>query len=134
MYHALSCVWCVCVLCVPCRLTGLCPGGWVSCGRSAPALGPADCAPRWSWPRCWPTSEPSEHTHTQKRKSLIAQAGVGKHSVLPVTFCHCYDDHYFVIRHNKGRERNNADSIHCGAAGWIFQPMLVYHCQIVHSA
>lgn len=34
------------------ELTGLCPAGWVSYGRSAPGPGPADCVPRWSWPHC----------------------------------------------------------------------------------
>lgn len=46
------------------RLTGLCPGGWVSYGRSAPEQGPVDCAPIWSWPHYWLGSAPSE-TRTQ---------------------------------------------------------------------
>lgn len=30
------------------RLTGLCPGDWVSYDRSAPEQGPGGCAPIWS--------------------------------------------------------------------------------------
>lgn len=30
------------------RLTGLCPGDWVSYGHSAPEQGPGDCVPIWS--------------------------------------------------------------------------------------
>lgn len=57
-------------------LTGLCPGGSVSCGHSAPEPGPGDCVPIWSWPRYWPRSEPSEtqtrtHTHTHRSDSVM---------------------------------------------------------------
>ena len=51
--------------CVGSTLTGLYPGGWVSCDRSVPEQGPGDCVPIWSWPRYWPRSEPSE-TYTQQ--------------------------------------------------------------------
>lgn len=41
-------------------LTGPCPEGLVSYGRSAPVPGRGDCAPIWSWPRYSPGFEPSE--------------------------------------------------------------------------
>lgn len=54
----------------PGELTGLCPAGWVSYGRSAPGQGPADCAPKWSSPHCSLRSAPSE-THTYCTYSYV---------------------------------------------------------------
>lgn len=51
-------------------LTEPCPGGLVSSDRSAPAQGPGDCVPIWSWLHYWPKSEPSETQTDAEQKSF----------------------------------------------------------------
>lgn len=75
----------------PARLTGLCLEGWLCAGRSALVRGPAESAPRWSWPHCWRACAPSAGRRCQVREPTAswapAAASVAANSTEGPTVC-----------------------------------------------
>lgn len=75
----------------PARLTGLCLEGWLCAGRSALVQGPAENAPRWSWPHCWRACAPSAGRRCQVREPTAswapAAASVAANSTEGPTVC-----------------------------------------------